>query len=97
MKSTDPAPSMHKANFLALLEDDLRAIGDDHEVSKQEAYSRLVLTNLGYNFIEEQYSDGGREYGIDYWDSSEEMSVIFQFKSTDFSGGIDQTRKVVPN
>jgi hypothetical protein len=61
------------------------------------AYARLVLTTLGYEFAEEQYSDGSREYGVDYWDSSEENSTVFQFKSTDYKDGIDPSRKVEPH
>ncbi|MBM4274473.1 MAG: hypothetical protein FJ134_08445 [Deltaproteobacteria bacterium] len=90
------APSIHRENFLRLLNDELQAIGEDNEVSPKEAYARLVLATLDYEFIKEQYSDGSREFGIDYWDSSEETSVIFQFKSTDFSKGIDESRKVIP-
>jgi len=88
--------SIHRANFLKLLNDELQAIGEDHEASPKEAYARLVLSTLGYEFVEDQYSDGSREYGIDYWDSSEETSILFQFKSTDFSQGVDDSRKVIP-
>jgi len=89
-------PSIHRANFLKLLHDELQAIGEDSDVAPKKAYARLVLATLGYDFVDEQYSDGSGEYGIDYWDSSEETSVIFQFKSTNFSQGIDESRKVVP-
>ncbi|WP_342736308.1 AIPR family protein [Bradyrhizobium sp. B117] len=62
---------------------------DEDEVSFDKAFSQIALDILGYEPGSGTWSDGRGDFGVDYWIVEEKAATIFQFKSHDFTAGLN--------
>jgi hypothetical protein len=74
-------------NQLGLL---LNRRADEHELSFDKAFSHIALDILGFDEPGSgTWSDGRGDFGVDYWIVEETTATIFQFKSQDFTAGLN--------
>src|SRR5215218_6272300 len=90
MLSTPPRfPEEQRSNLLAKLESALLRKMDEDDLSYDRAFSHVALETLGYDPEAGIMSDGKGDFGIDFWMVEERTATVFQFKSHDFTEGLN--------
>ena len=62
---------------------------EEDDISFDRAFSQAALQILGYELETGVMSDGRGDFGIDYWIVEERTATVFQFKSHDFTDGLN--------
>ncbi|WP_457938828.1 AIPR family protein [Mesorhizobium sp. 10J20-29] len=95
-------PVAQRANFVELVETDLRIKVDEDGLPLERGFAELVLDYQGFSKDEEwrtsHLSDGARDFGIDFWDITDRNVTVMQFKA--FEGNdryVDESVSVAPS
>ncbi len=98
MRSTDLAdtqqmrptnlPDTQRKNFAGLFEKEILKEQEEENINVDEAFLRVSLDTLGFDFDEGSYTDGAFDYGVDFVHVTEEEASIFQAKSLSIHEGI---------
>ena len=62
---------------------------DEEDVTFDRAFSLVALEILGYDVETGTMSDGRGDFGIDFWVVEENTATVFQFKSHDYTNGVN--------
>src|SRR5262245_13283763 len=96
MSQRAPYPVEQRRNLIEGLEDRLRRVGEEEDLTTDQSFIRVALESMGFDFDEQHLSDGRGDFGVDFWLVDDRSATVMQFKSQDFEGSINDALTVGP-
>jgi hypothetical protein len=84
-------PAEQGSNLLGKLQWALQRRIDEEDLSYDRAFSHVALDILDYDADVGVMSDGKGDFGVDFWTIEGRTATIFQFKSHDYTEGLDDS------